>query len=95
VTVQKVVVSGRRKYAPIWDQLKTKGSCQVKCPTAEDVIGTVNGLKKEKSLDKKKDKGKILAIEYTVEKDKEDKPTGNTIVEFKLITDTSLRNFTP
>lgn len=73
---------GTRKYTAIWEQIKIKGSCLCKCPSTEDIIGTINGVKKEKVRDKNKPRAKLLDISYPEE--------GQVL--FRLITDTSINN---
>lgn len=70
----------KRRYAPVWKQLKEKGACSVSC-TREATLTIINMVKKEKSLDKSKPKDKRLLCEVTA-----------TGVSFKLVEDVSINN---
>lgn len=72
--------SGIRKYAPVWQKLKEKGECYIAC-SREDTLSIVNMVRKERTRDKSKPKGKKLSIEVT-----------STGIKFKLIEDTSINN---
>lgn len=83
-------VIGRRKYGPIWHRLKESNYCRVECISTEDTLTTINGVKKEKSQDKEKPKDKVLKIETSDGKNEDGEKC--TIIEFKLILDTSINN---
>lgn len=84
------IVVGRRKYGPIWHRLKEVFYCRVECLSTEDTLTTINGVKKEKSQDKSKPKDRVLKIVTSDGTNKEGKSC--TIIEFKLILDTSINN---
>jgi len=56
--------SGIRKYAPIWLKIKETGSCEVQC-SREDTLSITNMVRKERSQDKNKPKGKKLTVNVT------------------------------
>lgn len=80
--------SGQRKYAPLWNKLRTELKCSVKC-APDSVMTTIAGLKKEKSQRKNTPQGKKLVID-TVFPDKE--PFDVVVINFKLVTDNSINN---
>ena len=77
---QPVEVKSKRKYAEAWKILKEKGIVVIEC-SIKDSHTIVNMLRKEKTLDKDKPKGKKLTQEFN-EKG----------VIFRLINDTSINN---
>ena len=85
-----VRVTGRRKYGPIWQRLKDSLYCRVECLTTEDTLTTINGVKKEKAQDRGKPKDKVLKIDTSDGKNKDGERC--TIIEFKLVEDTSVNN---
>lgn len=85
-----VRVTGNRKYGPVWKRLKELGYCKVETLTTEATLTTINGVKKEKSQDKNKPKDKVLKIVTTDGITADKKPC--TIIEFKLVVDTSINN---
>lgn len=89
MTVSTKII-GSRKYGPIWHRLKESNYCRVECLSTEDTLTTINGLKKEKSRDKGKPKDKALRIETSDGKNKDGEKC--TIIEFKLVEDTSINN---
>lgn len=76
------VSSPKRRYTVLWEQIKTNGNkpTHIKCER-KDTVTIMNGVKKEKLHDKKKEKDKILDCEPT-----------NIGVTFKLREDTSINN---
>lgn len=70
----------KRRYAPVWNQLKEQGHCTVSC-AREATHTIISMVKKEKNIDPNKPKGKKLSCEVTA-----------TGVLFKLIEDVSINN---
>lgn len=71
----------RRRYQVIWEEIKSKGRCQIECPRV-DTQTIINMVHKEKKFDKSPElKGKVL----------QSRPT-DTGVLFVLVQDTSIRN---
>lgn len=85
-----VRITGRRKYGPIWQRLKDSFYCRVECLTTEDTLTTINGVKKEKSQDRGRPKDRVLKIVTSDGHNKENERC--TIIEFKLVEDTSVNN---
>jgi hypothetical protein len=73
-------LKSKRKYAEAWKILKEKGIVELEC-SVQDGHTIINMLRKEKTLDKSKPKGKKLTQEFT-----------KTGIIFKLINDTSINN---
>lgn len=83
-------IKGQRRYGPIWARLKETFYCRVECPSTEDTITVINGVKKEKSQDRQKPKDKVLDIKTSDGMDKQGERC--TVIEFRLVIDTSINN---
>ena len=82
-TKNLVLTSGKRKYVPILEALIAEGKCIVQC-IPEHFRTIMDGVKKEKVVWVKRGKwpdGKAMKIE-----------PGHDHIEFKMVTDTSIRN---
>lgn len=73
-------MSRKRKYAPIWNELKDKKSCSVRC-SREATHTIILMVAKEKTLDKDRPKGMRLTNEVT-----------ETGITFRLVEDLSINN---
>lgn len=76
----EVKKESKRKYAAVWEKLKAEGRCTLEC-SHQDTLTIINMVRKEKTIDKNKPKGKLLKQEIT-----------NTGITFMLVNDTSINN---
>lgn len=72
--------SGVRKYTDIWQKVKTTGFCAIRCNRV-DTNTIIQGVKKEKTRDKRKPTNKIMTVQVT-----------DIGIEFRLREDISIRN---
>lgn len=84
-------IGGSRKYTPVWKKIKLENRCEVET-THADTITIINGVKKEKVMDKNRPKNKLLDIQTEeIPNSVAGKPSKIKII-FRLVEDTSINN---